>query len=172
MHSRHIFVWIVRNMLKSKVWNKFFNTSRKFFFFYGAVLLHSLACCKECFFFFSFFCLRSFLGGPVSPLLRFYCILHYSSHFNTWMVTHPSANHGPSCLTSVILRELVFPTWYIRTVSVFVRNRYAYFYNIHFIGFFFIKSAWWIKKHIYCRWQSDISGSKIFIFILILLLLF
>ena len=31
---------------------------------------------------------------------------------HTWMVTHPSANHGPSCLTSVILRDLVFPTWY------------------------------------------------------------
>ena len=28
------------------------------------------------------------------------------------MVSHHSANHGPSCLTSVILRELAFPTWY------------------------------------------------------------
>ena len=36
----------------------------------------------------------------------------YSIHFN--MVTYPSANGGPSCLTSVILRELVFPTWYGR----------------------------------------------------------
>ena len=25
-------------------------------------------------------------------------------------------NHGPSCLTSVILRELVFPTWYSRSL--------------------------------------------------------
>ena len=33
------------------------------------------------------------------------------------MVTHPSANHGPSCLTSVILRELVFPTWNCRSLS-------------------------------------------------------
>ena len=31
------------------------------------------------------------------------------------MVTHPSANRGPSCLTWVILRELVFPTWYSRS---------------------------------------------------------
>ena len=29
-----------------------------------------------------------------------------------WSPTRPSAHHGPSCLTSVILRELVFPTWY------------------------------------------------------------
>ena len=56
-----------------------------------------------------------FVGGPVSPPLRFYSIFHYSIHFNTWMVTHTSANHGPSCLTSVIIRELVFPTWYSRS---------------------------------------------------------
>ena len=45
----------------------------------------------------------------------FYCIFSYSFHFTTWMVTHPSAIHGPSCLTSVILRKLVFPTWYCRS---------------------------------------------------------
>ena len=57
-----------------------------------------------------FFASRVCIEGPVSPLLRFYCIFHYSIHFNTQMVTHPSANLGPSCITSVILRELVFPT--------------------------------------------------------------
>ena len=57
-----------------------------------------------------------YFGGPVSPLLKFYCIFHYSIHFDTWRVTRPSANHGPSCLTSEILRELVFPTWYCRSI--------------------------------------------------------
>ena len=28
------------------------------------------------------------------------------------MVTNPGANRGPSCLTSVFLRDLVYPTWY------------------------------------------------------------
>ena len=28
------------------------------------------------------------------------------------MVTHPSANRGPSYLTAVFLRELVLPTWH------------------------------------------------------------
>ena len=52
------------------------------------------------------------LGCSVSPLLGFYSICSYSFHFNTWMVTHPSSYRGPSCLTSVFLREL--PTWYSR----------------------------------------------------------
>ena len=68
---------------------------------------------------FFFFASGVFIGGPVYPLLRFYCIFHYSIHFDTWMVTlPPSANHSPSCLTSVILRELVFPTWSCRSFLV------------------------------------------------------
>ena len=56
--------------------------------------------CSANFLYMFFCCLMSFYWSP-----RFY------------MVTHPSANHGPSCLTSVILRELVFPTWYCRSLS-------------------------------------------------------
>ena len=64
------------------------------------------------------FCLRIMFWRPSSPLLGFYSIIHYCIHFNTWMVTHPSANHGTICFTSVILRELVFPTWYIAVILV------------------------------------------------------
>ena len=42
------------------------------------------------------------------------------------MVTHPSANWGPSCLISVISRELVFPTWYSRryanNIEILIRH--------------------------------------------------
>ena len=41
-------------------------------------------------------------------------LLYFSLHFNTWMVNHPSANHGSSCLTAVSLPELVFQTWFCR----------------------------------------------------------
>ena len=58
-----------------------------------------------------FFASEAFNRGPVFPLLEFYSICSYSIHVQLLMVTHPSANRGPSCLTSVILRELVFPTW-------------------------------------------------------------
>ena len=34
--------------------------------------------CNDNFFFFAS---GVFIGGPVSPLLRFYCIFHYSIHF-------------------------------------------------------------------------------------------
>ena len=49
---------------------------------------------------------------------EFYLLFFVStaSTFNPWMVTHPSANRGPSCLISVFLRELVFPTWYCRSL--------------------------------------------------------
>ena len=39
------------------------------------------------------------------PLLCHGMIGHWSE------VTHPSAKHNTDCLTAVILRELVFPTW-------------------------------------------------------------
>ena len=55
------------------------------------------------------------LWRPCSPLLGFHSIIHYSIHFNIWMVSHPSTYHGPSCLTAVISRELLFPTWYSRS---------------------------------------------------------
>ena len=50
-----------------------------------------------------------------APFLRswaFTVFVATASTSNPWMVTHSSANRGPSCWTSVILRELVFPTWY------------------------------------------------------------
>ena len=54
-----------------------------------------------------------FIGVPVSPLLRCYCIFPYSIHFSLeWSPIQVLTMHGPSCLTSVIIRELVFSTWY------------------------------------------------------------
>ena len=50
-------------------------------------------------------------GGPVSPLLGFveYFQLQHPRPALEWsVVTLPSVNYGPSCLTSMILRELVF----------------------------------------------------------------
>ena len=41
------------------------------------------------------------------------------SKSNPRMVTHPSANPVPSCLTSVFFRELVFPTWYSVAIQDF-----------------------------------------------------
>ena len=64
-----------------------------------------------------FFCLRSFYWWPrllTSEILLYFSLQH---PLHTWIITHPSANHGPSCLTSVILRELVFPTWYCRRLT-------------------------------------------------------
>ena len=57
-------------------------------------------------------------GGPVSPLLGLYNLCSYSIHVQPLnMGIHPSATHGPSCLTSVIFRELVFPIWYRRSLN-------------------------------------------------------
>ena len=70
---------------------------------------------------YSFFCRRRlfFIGDLVSPLLRFYCVFHYSIHFNTWMVTHPSAIQYPwpkllnfSDLTGPGVSNLVLPLFY------------------------------------------------------------
>ena len=70
---------------------------------------------------YSFFCRRRlfFIGDLVSPLLRFYCVFHYSIHFNTWMVTHPSAIQYPwpkllnfSDLTGTGVSNLVLPLFY------------------------------------------------------------
>ena len=61
-----------------------------------------------------FFCLRSMLYIE-PPFLRFFGILQYFKA-SASMVTHLS---GPSCLTSVILRELVFLTWYGRSPTFF-----------------------------------------------------
>ena len=69
---------------------------------------------------FFFFCFGSFIGSPVSLLLRFYCIFHDSIHFTLEWSSHPSANHGPSCLTSVILWVLVFLAWYCRSWNLFL----------------------------------------------------
>ena len=66
-----------------------------------------------------FFCLRSFYRRPRFLHSWDYTVQYFSLQYplHTWMVTHLSANHGPSCLTSVILRELVFPTWYCRRLT-------------------------------------------------------
>ena len=57
-----------------------------------------------------------------APFICFW-ILQYlyiatASTSSPWMVTHSSANRGQRCLTSVFLRELVFPTWYSRSVKL------------------------------------------------------
>ena len=62
------------------------------------------------------------------PFLHFWDFTLFvaaASTSNPWMVTHPSDNHGPSCLTSVFLRELGFPTWYIRIITYLYR-----FFNV------------------------------------------
>ena len=63
-------------------------------------------------YFFIFLCPQEFFTE--AEILLYFSLQH---PLHTWIVTHPSANHGPSCLTSVILRELVFPTWYCRSLS-------------------------------------------------------
>ena len=65
----------------------------------------------------NFFYLRSFFWRPrfSTPEILLYFSLQHPLH--TWWSpkSQSSANHGPTCLTSVILRELVFPTWYCRS---------------------------------------------------------
>ena len=51
----------------------------------------------------------------VFPFLHFW---DFTVFFTTASTSTPSANHGPSCLTWVILRELVFPTWYCRSFEM------------------------------------------------------
>ena len=57
---------------------------------------------------YNFFCPRSIYWRPVSPLLGFYYNFNYSIHLQP-------LNGDPSCLNSVFLRELMFPTWYSRS---------------------------------------------------------
>ena len=61
-----------------------------------------------------------FLLRQKNFLVTLYFSLQHPLH--TWI--HPSANHGPSCLTSVILRELVFPTWYCRSLFFSYRKTF------------------------------------------------
>ena len=85
----------------------------------------SANCSQSCFFLSSFFSPGgSFFGGSVSLLPRFYSILIFSINFNIWMASHPSANCGPSCLTWVILRELMFPTWYSIFLSSLLKRTF------------------------------------------------
>ena len=58
--------------------------------------------CELFFLFFVFLPQEILLEAPFLHSWDFYCIFHYSIHFNTWIVTHPSVNHGLSCWTSVI----------------------------------------------------------------------
>ena len=55
----------------------------------------------------------AFLAQENVSFWDFYIIFNIRIHFNTGLVTNPSANCVLSCFTSVILRELVFPTWYL-----------------------------------------------------------
>ena len=55
-----------------------------------------------------------------SPFYRFwdYTVFVATAFMsNPLMVTLPSDNCGPSCWTTVFLRELVFPTWYSRSIQ-------------------------------------------------------
>ena len=73
------------------------------------IVLKYSQCYTVTIFFYFFFCLRSLYWRPCFlHSWDFTVFLYHSIHFNTQMVIHPSANHGPSCLTSVILRELMF----------------------------------------------------------------
>ena len=96
-----------------------------------------------------------FHGGSVSPPLRFYCIFHYSIHFTLeWSPIQVLTNHGPNCLTSVILLELVFPTWYCRS---FVELRFLvaeivihYFKNMFYFKIFKSKpETQWPNKGVF-----------------------
>ena len=62
--------------------------------------------------FFFFFPQKYIFEAPFLRFWDFTVFVATASTANPWMVTHPSVNRGPSCLTSVFLRELVFPTWY------------------------------------------------------------
>ena len=75
---------------------------------------------------FFFFCLRRFYWRPRFSTPEILLILLYFSlqhPLRTWRVTYPSSNHGSSCLTSVILQELVFPTWYCRSFVWYCRSK-------------------------------------------------
>ena len=65
--------------------------------------------------FYFLFLYIAYIWGPVSPLLGFNSTVFVAtaSTSSPWMVTHPNANRGPYCLTSVFLRPR--PTY---TVSV------------------------------------------------------
>ena len=47
-----------------------------------------------------------------------FCTFGYNFPLNTFVVTHPCPTEypWPKLLTSIILRELVFPTWFIRSL--------------------------------------------------------
>ena len=45
---------------------------------------------------------------------QYYSLQHPLQHLNG-LPSKYSTYHGPSCLTAVISRELLFPTWYSRS---------------------------------------------------------
>ena len=64
-----------------------------------------------------FLFLLLFWGAPVAYIgsgpLNFTVFSYTAFTFNLWMVNHPSTNRGPSCWTSVFIREL--GNWYRRS---------------------------------------------------------
>ena len=71
----------------------------------------------------SFFCPKSIYWRPRFSAPRIYSIFNCSIHFNA----HPSAICDPSCLTSVILRELVYnsrsPRSYLASSIAYVHTK-------------------------------------------------
>ena len=73
---------------------------------------------------YNYYCLTFFLPHKFFSTLEIilYCIFHYSSHFNTWMVTHPSANQCPRLLnfrdlTGTGVSNLVLLTYFWKPES-------------------------------------------------------
>ena len=75
------------------------------------------------YFIFLFLAPEAYLEAPFLRIWDFTVFVATASTSNPWMVTHPSANRGPSCLTSVFLWELVFPTWYSRSRTWYSRSQ-------------------------------------------------
>ena len=60
---------------------------------------------------------KYFLGGPVSHLWNFVLLcIEFFFFCPKSIYWRPRFSASPSCLISLFLRELVFPTWYSRTL--------------------------------------------------------
>ena len=68
------------------------------------------------------------IGGPISPLLGYFSFEATASTLNLWMVTHLSANRGPSYLTPVFNGNWCFQLG-IKLVSVQLKY---YMYSVEF----------------------------------------
>ena len=78
---------------------------------------------------FYFFCpkwiVTTYIPVYISTPWEFNIIFSNRIHFSTRMFTHPSAIRGLRCFTSVILRKLVFPTWFIEKAVVIISPTFA-----------------------------------------------